>query len=245
MLNLLAHRKEFRGLAADPASLWPAFERGDDGTIGAFLAEVALPGIPRQVDFNPARGNYESRIFDEGVLPVRKSSLHDLFNVVAWRTWPLSKRAINHIHNDSMKREPAGKRGPHRDFLTLLDEAGVLLMVDSFHSPQSIAAEIRRIRDDSEEKYPGAIRELLSSTNACLHVFGHALFESLVLRPETLAKVGAFAVILPRPESDHRHDVATADASLASFLESNHAILHPSLFPSLRLDVVFNALTLH
>jgi hypothetical protein len=239
MLNLLADRKEFHGLAADPASLWPAFERGDAYAIDAVLSQVNLPGIPTQVDFAPSRGNYESRIFDEGILPVRKSSLHDLFNVIAWRTWPHSKRAINRIHNDAMKNESAGKRGPHRDFLTLLDEAGVLVMLDPSQSPATIASEIRRIRAGCEEKYPNAVHDLLLATNARLHIFGHALFESLVLRPQTLPKVGAFAVIL----SATSDDIFAADQSLASFLESSHAVLHPSLFPSLRLDVVFDALT--
>jgi hypothetical protein len=62
------------------------------------------------------------------------------------------------------------------------------------------------------------------------------------LRPETLAKVGAFSVILPAPMVEGVDPVAATDQSLALFLESNHAVLHPSIFPSLRLDVVFDAM---
>ena len=185
------------------------------------------------VDFAQSRGNYEARIFDEGVLPVRKKSLHDLFNVLAWRTFPRAKAAINRIHKDAMATELPGKRGRCRDFLTLVDEAGVIVLVQDQKSAERMAAEIRRIRQGDPADYPDEVQRLLAMTGTQLTIFGHALFESLVLRPETLSKVGAFALILPRRGSE------TADALLAEFLETRSLALHPALFPSLRLDIVF------
>jgi len=231
MLNLLANRKEFGGLAADPAKLWPAFESADAPALDSFLTQTSLPGAPRRVDFNAARGNYEARIFDEATLPVRRGSLHDLFNLLAWATFPASKRAINRIHNEAMRTEAAGKRGARRDFLTLLDEAGVIVLVEDAKAAGRLASRIREIRGGPQESYPGAVRDLLRSSNARIIVFGHALFESLVLRPQTLAKVGAFAVILQnREDADHR---------LAVFLDEQSENLHPSMFPSIRSDIVF------
>ena len=92
MLNLLAHRHEFDGLAAAPSSLWPAFEIGDAAALNDFLRNPDPNLKSLLVDFAQSRGNYEARIFDEGVLPVRKKSLHDLFNVLAWRTFPRALR---------------------------------------------------------------------------------------------------------------------------------------------------------
>lgn len=233
MLNLLAHRREFDGLAAMPSSLWPAFEIGDAAALDDFLSHTNSTLKSLRVDFGQSRGNYEARIFDEGVLPVRKKSLHDLFNILAWRTFPNAKAVINRIHKDAMATELPGKRGPCRDFLTLVDEAGVIVLVEDQNSAEFMATEIRRVRQGDPGAYPDEIRRLLAKTGAQLTVFGHALFESLVLRPETLSKVGAFAVILPRRGSE------TADALLAGFLEARALALHPALFPSLRLDVVF------
>jgi hypothetical protein len=233
MLNLLAHRREFDGLAAAPSSLWPAFETGDASALNDFLRspDPALKSL--LVDFAQTRGNYEARIFDEGVLPVRKKSLHDLFNVLAWRTFPRAKAAINRIHKDAMATELPGKRGRCRDFLTLVDEAGVVVLVEDQKSAEHMAAEIRRVRQGDPADYPEEIRHLMAITGAQLTVFGHALFESLVLRPETLSKVGAFALVLPREGSE------TADGMLAEYLDSKALGLHPALFPSLRLDIVF------
>lgn len=239
MLTLLADRREFAGLAVPPQVLWPAFESGSAASLDAILSDL-LPQNPSdpsslRVDFAAGRGNYEVRIFNEGVLPVRKNSLHDLFNVLAWRTFPHSKRAINRIHMEAMATELPGKRGPRRDFLTLVDEAGVIVLVDDKNSSAWMAGEIRRIRQGDPQAYPKEIKRILAAVNARLSIFGHALFESLVLRPETLPKVGAFAVLL-----DSSCD-ASPDARLAEYLASNSAGLHPSHFPSLRLDVIFDA----
>lgn len=233
MLNLLAHRCEFDGLVAAPSSLWPAFESGDAGALNDFLRNPDPTLKSLQVDFGQTRGNYEARIFDEGVLPVRKKSLHDLFNVLAWRTFPRAKAAINRIHKDAMATELPGKRGRCRDFLTLVDEAGVVVLVRDEKSAQRLAAEIRRVRQGDPAAYPEEILRIMSMTGTQFTVFGHALFESLVLRPETLSKVGAFALILPREGSE------TADVVLSEYLESKALGLHPALFPSLRLDIVF------
>ncbi len=239
MLTLLADRGEFAGLAVPPQVLWPAFESGSAASLDAILSDL-LPQNPSgppplRVDFAVGRGNYEVRIFTEGVLPVRKNSLHDLFNVLAWRTFPHSKRAINRIHMEAMATELPGKRGPRRDFLTLVDEAGVIVLVDDQSAAFWLAGEIRRIRQGDPHAYPGEIKRVLSAANARLSIFGHALFESLVLRPETLLKVGAFAVLLGASQED------SPDARLAEYLASNSAGLHPSHFPSLRLDVIFDA----
>lgn len=221
--------------------LWQAVAKGDAARIDDFLITVNVPGVPRAVDFGRSRGNYEERIFRDGVLPMRKGSLHDFYNLLAWARFPLSKRAINQIHHDAMAVEFASgvsRRGPCRDFLTLLDEAGVLVMVDSQVCPSAVAAAIRDARENlSFDEYSGAVRRLLKDAGARLDIFGHALLESRDLRPESVPHVGAFAVILQAPSGTS----LLADRLLASWLQDHHHELHPALFPSLRLDIVFQS----
>ncbi|MEY4631387.1 MAG: hypothetical protein RIQ81_1507 [Pseudomonadota bacterium] len=216
--------------------------------IASFLSNVGVSGVPRTVDFGRTRGNYEERIFTEGVLAVRRGSLHDYYNLMAWSLFPRSKVAINQIHHEAIEAESsaaAGERpgrGPRRDFLTILDEAGVLLLVDPTTDVATLAGEIRRIRQQaSEMDYPSVITRILEEARVSMHVLGHALMETARVQPGRMASVGAFAVILPADEGGPTLR-ALADRQLSRFLLDNRESLHPSLFPSLRLDVVFECL---
>lgn len=221
------------------SDLWGAVATADAARIDEFLTTVGVSGVPRAVDFGKSRGNYEQRIFREGVLPMRKGSLHDFYNLLAWARFPLSKRAINRIHHHAIGEEVAAgvsQRGPRRDFLTLLDEAGVLVLVEGKTCPRAIAASIREARENlSFNDYGDAIKRVLKDAGARLDIFGHALLESRDLRPDSLPNVGAFALILPVCSEFN----LSADRMVASWLEDHSQELHPALFPSLRLDIVF------
>lgn len=84
--------------------------------------------VPATVDASGAfEARYEIRIHREGAVPTRAGSWHDLFNALAWLTFPRTKAAINRLHHDEMLRRPdALQRGTARDVLTLFDEGGVI-----------------------------------------------------------------------------------------------------------------------
>jgi hypothetical protein len=84
--------------------------------------------VPATVDASGAfEARYEIRINRGGAVPTRAGSWHDLFNALAWITFPRTKAAINRLHHDEMLRRPdAPQRGTARDVLTLFDEGGVI-----------------------------------------------------------------------------------------------------------------------
>ncbi|MFK7888728.1 MAG: DUF3025 domain-containing protein [Gammaproteobacteria bacterium] len=73
---------------------------------------------------------YETLIDQTGIIPLRPRHWHDLFNALMWISFPATKATLNATH----RRELAGSAGPvrsaRRDALTLLDECGVLLVID-------------------------------------------------------------------------------------------------------------------
>jgi hypothetical protein len=104
-LNRLARERDLRSGGGAPIVFVPAAAEGSRG---------------------PA-AQYEVRIHRDGAVPTRAGSWHDLFNALAWLTFPRTKATINRIHHDEMQRrrnEP--QRGTARDVLTLFDEGGVI-----------------------------------------------------------------------------------------------------------------------
>lgn len=78
--------------------------------------------------------DYERHIVHEGQVPTRIHTWHDRFNAGMWLLWPHTKRSISsaHLQASQVKPEPSS-RNRRRDALTLLDEAGVVIV-----APKSI-----------------------------------------------------------------------------------------------------------
>ena len=80
---------------------------------------------------NPAALDYETQIFDSGIVPTRPNNIHDLFNALVWLTFPHTKAAINGRHIAARGEHAGGRnRGPVQDALTLFDECGVVVASD-------------------------------------------------------------------------------------------------------------------
>ena len=118
-------------LARLPADRWP-----DYGELNALASGVAT-SRGRALRFVPPRGHtdrerryYEQRIADTGEVETRAGNWHDLFNALAWITWPKAKAAINAQHAAILEaggEEESKRRSPGRDALTLFDEGGVVV----------------------------------------------------------------------------------------------------------------------
>ncbi len=84
---------------------------------------------------SPFEKQYEPRCYLDGEVQMRDHNWHDLFNALAWMTFPRTKAAINLRHYRVLleNREPAdsaapsSQRGAVRDMNTLLDESGVIV----------------------------------------------------------------------------------------------------------------------
>lgn len=122
-------------LARLPAGHWPtadalcAAARGIATESGKALRFVAPSGARAR-----ERVPYELRIARTGEVETRPGSWHDLFNALAWITFPRTKARLNAQHAAILARggeREALRRGPERDALTLFDESGVLVATSS------------------------------------------------------------------------------------------------------------------
>lgn len=69
---------------------------------------------------------YEQQILETGAVPTRAASWHDLFNALAWLTFPAAKAALNARHCAARAaRGRNARRSPVEDALTGFDESGV------------------------------------------------------------------------------------------------------------------------
>ena len=112
-------------LAKEPG--WPdarrlnllAYELGvAPRTAGGMPVRFALP--------RPDNLNYELRVHASGEVSTRPRNWHDLFNALAWISFPRTKAALNARHAGEIPNE-AGRRGPLRDLLTIFDEGGAIV----------------------------------------------------------------------------------------------------------------------
>lgn len=75
----------------------------------------------------PPEPLYDARIVEEGVVPTRNGSWHDLLNALVWATFPRAKRAL-HTRQHAIIVPSAPARTREGDALALLDEGGVLVL---------------------------------------------------------------------------------------------------------------------
>jgi hypothetical protein len=130
------------------------------------------PAFPRFVDHSelPAGEPYESYVARTVCVPTREN-LHDLFNGLAWLTYPQTKRRLNELQAQQIALHGAsGPRGSLRDALTVFDENAVVL-----HAPVSLVDALRQ--HDWNTLFVARRGEWQS---ARLMIFGHALMEKLM-----------------------------------------------------------------
>ena len=167
---------------------------------------------------------YERRVFQSGELPVRTESWHDLFNVLAWITFPLAKAALNARHVRQMEGEAPGRRGRERDALTQFDEDGMIVLSSS---PELLAL----VRAFRWKDLFWSRRDELARHSSFL-VFGHALYEKL-LSPfvGVTGKAVMFEVAPPLLASPFEDQVAAADLAMGRMIDAGllgaPAVLQP------------------
>lgn len=138
----------------------------------ALNAEHA-PAAPRFVPQHdlPAGMGYEDFVHREGAVPTR-DHWHDFFNGLVWLQQPALKWQLNRLHVQALAAGEggAGRRGPLRDALTLLDESGALL--------QAPEALIQALAARDWAALFGPLRPLWAQAH--LQIVGHALLEQLM-----------------------------------------------------------------
>lgn len=154
----------------------------------------------------PAGTAYEQFIFDTGRVPTREN-LHDFFNGLCWRRFPLTKQRLNQLQAAQIAADGVRDvRGPVRDALTLFDENAALLQAPAPLWEALTARDWYRLFV--------TLRPLWAQ--ARLVLFGHALLEKLVT-PYKSITAHVFRTPVPWALGD---DLAAWDAWLAQGLNA-------------------------
>jgi hypothetical protein len=170
--------------------------------------ELAPPprGRRRAAPIDPRR-LYDARIAHDGCVPTRPRSWHDFLNALVWATFPMAKRALHQRQLRAlMERLPAGARTLPA---TRSREQDALALIDE-----------------------GGVVVLDDGTARLVVVFGHALYEGLVLGrgPVTACAIAVSVPALPEAPGE---GVAVADGALARHLAA--AELDPGTLRRIRL----------
>ena len=156
-----------------PADRWPSHDdlcaaaQGIRVTSGAPLAFV-----PPRTAADSARRYYELHIAQTGEVETRPRNWHDLFNALAWITFPRAKARINAQHVALLEAggvREARHRTPPRDALTLFDEGGVAVASSSL--------ELLRLIVEFRWKELFWTRREELSRRVQFVAFGHGLYE--------------------------------------------------------------------
>jgi DUF3025 family protein len=162
------------------------------------------------------RRYYEQHIAQTGEVETRPGNWHDLFNALAWITYPKAKARINAQHAAILEEggeQEARRRSPERDALTLFDEGGVVVASNS--------PELLKLVVDFEWKALFWERRAELEARMRFFTFGHACYEQALepyigmVAKTVFVPVGELFFMLPVEAQ-----VAEADALVATHFAS-------------------------
>ena len=181
--------------------------------------------VPPREHTDRERRYYELHIAETGEVETRPENWHDLFNALAWLTYPRAKATINAQHAAILEERgdaEAKRRGPERDSLTLFDEGGVAVLATD-------STIFDRIAGFEWKKLFWEEREALASKARFLG-FGHALFEQAL---EPYIGMVAKTVFLPVEKLPVDSALtAIVDRALAThFMDRSHFLRPKAMAP--------------
>jgi hypothetical protein len=184
---------------------------------------VPAPPRRRRHRRDPIDANalYDARITLDRTVPTRSSCWHDLMNALVWGAFPRAKRALHARQHRAVaeRLEPGARRlpatrTPELDALALLDEGGVVVLpLDRCEARPLPAADVV--------------------------VFGHAIYESLVLGVAP-AVVAGITLRVDERESDL---VRAVDQALARAIETEALFQSPGELTRLQIPAASVART--
>lgn len=164
------------------------------------------------------RGAFEERAYLDGEVQVRPLDWHDLFNALAWMTFPTAKAVINARHFEGLQADRS-QRSPERDALTLFDEDGIVVL-------SADPALLQLVREFRWKELFLERREAVRDRMRFL-LFGHALYHKALNPFVGMTGKGILlqvpAAFLARPLQEQ---VAEADRLLALHLWDRANLRH-------------------
>lgn len=158
---------------------------------------------------------YDARI-RAGFVPTRPGSWHDLMNALVWATFPQAKQAL-HQRQFEQAVPTAPCRSRELDALALFDEGGLLVVADA------------RLEDEL------AVERALREREATAILFGHAIYEGLVLGRE----MPLASVICLQASREPTTLLSRMDHALTALLADRSEMRDPSVMLRLRVAHAF------
>ena len=160
-------------IARLPSQRWPNHDELTAAAAGIVTSRgKALRFVAPRPHTERERRYYELHIAATGEVETRPENWHDLFNALAWLSFPEAKARINAQHAAILEERgeaEAKRRSPERDALTLFDEGGVAVA-------SSDPGLLQLIVDfEWKELFWSRRRELAARVR--FYTFGHALYE--------------------------------------------------------------------
>jgi hypothetical protein len=179
---------------------------------------------------------YDARIHLSGWVPTRPCNWHDFLNAFVWATFPNAKKAFHARQyaavtariNEGTQVLP-GTRSREMDGLAILDEGGMILLVDEVFEARLVEWIDAKNFDD--------VQRLIAAEHAVAILFGHALYETLLAG--NAAATWAMVTILPCPASLPQLDedrIVLADSLLEKRIVEPGSFSDPDTFRNLPLD---------
>lgn len=167
------------------------------------------------------RQRYEARIYREGELPTRADNWHDLFNLLAWASFPQAKAALNARHFELLAAQAAAGRPKARnaaqDALTQFDETGVVVLA-------SDPALLELMRAFRWKELFWEQRDAVRTQMRCL-LFGHGLMDKALAPYIGMTGKGVLLTVTPETLALPSESLAAhIDPALATALAGLH---HP------------------
>lgn len=200
--------------AAIEGTSWPTLDQlnaiASDGSVVTGSGHpLRFSGLSRV----SGAADYEQRIHDEGLVPLRRANWHDLFNALVWLTFPLTKAALNRAHVEALRDQSGTRRSRRRDALTLFDESGVVVLSRN-------RAALDGMRGFEWKRGFWDERDTLLATTRIM-IFGHGLYEK-ALSP--YVGMTGHALLLETPDDADSPESAAligwADALVANVLRA-------------------------
>ncbi len=179
---------------------------------------------------------YDARIHLSGAVPTRPNNWHDFLNALVWATFPRAKHVFHARQYaavtsriDEGARVLPGTRTRELDGLAILDEGGMILLVET--------ALEQQMAEWIDEKNLDEVRRATGDRRAAAILFGHALYETLL--GGNAAATWAMVTILPCPDplpGSIADRIKLADDLLAARLLEPGTFANPDTFRNLPLD---------
>lgn len=171
------------------------------------------------------RQGYEPRTFLTGELQTRHESWHDLFNLLAWASFPLTKAMLNAQHYALLEARAAqstlsAPRHPPQDALTQFDESGVVIV----SADQTLSELLQNFQ--WKELFCARRAEVL--THMCCYLFGHGLMEKALAPYRGMTGKGiVLQVELDFFRQTLAQQMASIDAQLAVWVADRQKLSAP------------------